>query len=506
MLSTVDDFLNRTTMYRMLVYYLCGLLAVATLESALGYLPYNPLYLLASTAFLIAVAWLTNALFSSAWKVPANTESSLITALILALIITPQSPAENIWFLLCASILAMASKYILTIGGKHVFNPAALAVALTPFILLPSASWWIGGNLATLPYILVGGFLVVRKLKRWDLVLTFILTATLASMSYASLAPVDLGAALLRTLKHTPILFFAFVMITEPLTTPPRQGLRILYGALVGLLFAPWVHLASIYSTPELALIMGNIFSFAVSPRFKSLVTLQEIKKLANETSEFIFESPHMDFRPGQYAEFTLPVDNSDARGNRRYFTIASSPNEEKLSLGIKFYPQASRFKKTFARMSPGETLLASSIAGDFILPTNLSTKIVYIAGGIGITPFRSMIKHQHDIQEVRDGVLFYSNNSESEIAYREIFDAAVHADLGFRVVYTLTGEEIPEQWRGEQGHINANMITKYAPDYKERTFYISGPRSMVNAFKKTLRTMGIPRHKIKTDFFPGFA
>lgn len=493
-------------MYRLMVYYLGTLLVVATYLGAIGALPYNPYFIIANTAFLIATCWVVNAFFAYVWEVPFNTESGLITALILALIITPSSPADHGVLLFWAAVLAMASKYILNWNGRHIFNPAALAVALTAFALNQSASWWAGGNIELLPFVLVGGFMVARKTHRTDLVASFILAAVASSLLNTAANADALWNTVVRTLEHTSVLFFAFVMITEPLTTPPRRWLRVMYGAIVGALFAPWVHLGAIFSTPELALLVGNVFSFAVSPRLKSLLVLREVRQLATDTYEYIFESAKHAFRPGQYAEFTLPADKSDTRGNRRYFTIASSPTEAGLRIGIKFYPEPSTFKTQMAALRPGDTVLAGSLAGDFTLPRSAKKKLVYIAGGIGVTPFRAMVKHQLDTQEHRDAILMYSNKTEPEIAYRDIFDTAARAQIGFRVIYTLTNPAPQAPWTGERGYIDEKMIRTYVPDFASRTFYISGPHSMVDAFKKTLHAMGVPRHRIKVDFFPGFA
>jgi ferredoxin-NADP reductase len=153
----------------------------------------------------------------------------------------------------------------------------------------------------------------------------------------------------------------------------------------------------------------------------------------------------------------------------------------------------------------PGSPVLSGSIAGDFTLPRNKDKKLVFIAGGIGVTPFRSMVKYLHDKKEMRDVVLMYSNRSEAEIAYRDVFDAAAQAGIGIKTVYTLT-DAGPQSWRGERGYIDSAMIQRQVPDYRDRTFYISGPQSMVDTFKKTLRQMGVARWNIRTDYFPGFA
>jgi len=116
------------------------------------------------------------------------------------------------------------------------------------------------------------------------------------------------------------------------------------------------------------------------------------------------------------------------------------------------------------------------------------------------------MVKYLLDRHEQRDIVLFYSNKTQAEIAYKDIFDAAQAGSIGFRAVYTLTDKSTPATWTGARGYIDAAMIAREVPDYKERSFFISGPRSMVDAFQQTLHGMGIPRRRIKTDFFPGFA
>lgn len=156
--------------------------------------------------------------------------------------------------------------------------------------------------------------------------------------------------------------------------------------------------------------------------------------------------------------------------------------------------------------MIKGDTVIASQLAGEFVLPHDTNKKMAFIAGGIGITPFRSMVQYLIDKGEKRPVTVLYSNRTASEIAYRDVFDRA-ERELGVKTVYTLTDtKNIPKDWDGHAGHINEAMVAKEIPDYKERTFYISGPRSMVVACEKVLGGMGIKKSRIKTDFFPGFA
>jgi ferredoxin-NADP reductase/Na+-translocating ferredoxin:NAD+ oxidoreductase RnfD subunit len=493
-------------MFRLLTYYLSALLGSAALLSAIGVMRYDVIDLLFSAAFLVAVAWLVNLVLARVWRVPFNIESSIITGLILSLIITPDKPGAQFFFLLWAASLAVASKYLLAIRGKHIFNPAAFGVALTAMVLGKSATWWVAGNLALLPVVLVGGILVARKIHRWDLVLTYIGTTILASAAFKLGDPSAVWNTTQATVLHTTLLFFAFVMITEPLTTPPRRWQRVIYGGVVGILSAPWAHVGDVYFTPELALLAGNIVSYGLSHKWKSLLVFKEVRTIAADTYEYVFEGATPRFTPGQYAEFTLYADKADNRGNRRYFTFASSPTETGVRLGVKFYAQPSTFKAKLARFSPISTMLAGSIAGDFVLPRNKANKLVFIAGGIGVTPFRSMIKYLIDTKEKRDIVLFYSNKTEGEIAYREIFAEAEDADIGIKVVYTITDKLVASSWQGERGYVNAEMIKRHVPDYQDRYFYVSGPHSMVDGFSKTLRQLGVRRSRMKKDFFPGFA
>lgn len=509
MLKFIDNLLNRVTMYRFILYYLLGLWVAALALAAWGKLPFEPTSLLLSTVVIIAVCWFTNLLFALVFEAPTNVESVYITAFILVFLITPPQASQYQAFLSLAAwaaVWAMASKYIIAVRHKHVFNPAAFAVALTALTINQSASWWVG-DVAMVWFVLAGGLLMVRKLRRADLVISFLVMALAAIFSSTLGRSGDLVATAKAALLHSPILFFAFVMLTEPLTTPPTRTLRLAYGVLVGLLFNPSLHFGSIYSTPELALVAGNLFAFAVSPKGRLLLTLKEKVQTAPDAADFLFQPNRpVSFRPGQYLEWTLVHDRADSRGNRRYFTIASSPTEREVRMGVKFYPRASSFKKSLWHLRPGDTIVASQLAGDFVLPRDPRQPLVLIAGGIGITPFRSMVKYLLDRNEKRPIVLLYSNKTAPEIIYQDVFHEA-QAKLGLKTVYTLTDvAHIPPDWPGHWGKIDWKLIAQEVPDYNARLFYVSGPHAMVTGFTETLKMMGVPRRQIRTDFFPGFA
>ena len=506
MIQFVDDQLNGITMYRLVLYYLIFLLVAAFFLSVFNVLTYDPFSLVLTVAFLLAVSAATNRVFSSIFKVPANVESVYITALILALIITPLQSLNDLWFLAWAAVLANASKYIVAIKGKHLFNPAAFAVALTYFTINQSASWWIGSG-AMLAWVLLGGLLVVRKLGRFDMVFSFLAVSAATIFVSSLFTGGDFLSTTRQSIVYSPLLFFAFIILTEPLSTPPTRRLRIMYGALVGFLFTPQFHFDTFYITPEVAILIGNLFSYAVGSKDKLVLKLKEKNRLAPDTYEFVFPAPRrFRFVPGQYMEWTLAHPDTDGRGNRRYFTIASSPGERNLRLGVKFNPKPSTFKKALLAMDRDTEIIASQLAGDFVLPEDPQQKVVLMAGGIGVTPFRSMIKSLLDNRQRRPITLFYTAPTVNDFVYQDVFDRA-RSELGITTIYSVTdNSDLPPSWTGRVGRVSAELIRSAVPDYRNCLFYISGPRRMVDSLAAALHKLGVAGHQIKTDYFAGLA
>lgn len=261
------DFLGRVSVYRLTLYYLAALLGSAVVLGFLGILPYKPTDLVFSTLLILAVCWSVNWIFSKIFGATSNPESVVVTALILALIIAPFAPTDiaNSGFAAFASAWAMASKYMFAVNKRHLFNPAALGVAFAAVCLGPSASWWIGGNVLLLPIVIAGGTLILYKLRCFDLILTFggVALATVALTAGWHNA----GSSVSQMLLHSMFFFFAFVMLTEPRTAPWGRKRRVIYGAIVGFFFAPEIHFGSYYFTPEIALLIGNVFTALATPR-----------------------------------------------------------------------------------------------------------------------------------------------------------------------------------------------------------------------------------------------
>ncbi len=501
MIRFVDAFLDHITMYRLTLYYLVGLVGLAVVLALFGIVPHTPVAIVTSLIVILAASWAANWLFARILRIPPNVESVYITALILVLILEPASLTDlaGVAALAFASVWAIATKFLLTVSRKHVFNPAAAGAVLSALVLDHPATWWVGGNTALLPAVLIGGLLLVRKLRRFDLVGAFVAVA-LATTLVTSASPL---MALNQTLFSSPLLFLAFVMLTEPLTSPTMPVPRLVFAAIVGVLFAPDVHFGSFYLTPEMALLAGNLFALATGPRGRMLLTLERIEQQAADTYDFIFRPQRrLAFEPGQYLEWTLPLDESDSRGNRRYFTIASAPTEDKLRVGVKFYAKPSAFKRALDAMRPGDRIFASQLAGSFTLPRNPDAKLAFIAGGIGITPFRSMLEDLIAHGEPRPVILLYGVETEADIAYRPTLDAA-RQQLGIRTVFAVRNGAVKGQY---PGLVDARLIKHAIPDFRERTFYVSGPQAMVANVRAMLLRMGVHRSRIRVDFFPGFA
>jgi ferredoxin-NADP reductase/Na+-translocating ferredoxin:NAD+ oxidoreductase RnfD subunit len=504
MMKIVDGFLNQITMYRLVLLYTVALLVGDFGLSLAGLSAHDPAHLAFSVAVITAVAWIVNRGLAYVFRVPANAESVYITALIIALIMPPVGPKEwvGIGGLALAAGVGIASKFLLAINRKHIFNPVALGVIVAAFALGQPATWWVSGSIYLLPITMIGGLLILRKLQRFEMFAVYILANLMVSA--ITTTPDMYGEALNQIFLSAPLLFCGFAMLTEPMTAPAAKLPSLAFGALVGALSAPSAHVMDFYFTPEIALVVGNVFAWVVNPKYRFRLTLERIEKTASGCYDYVFRANRpVTFKPGQYLDWTIHSPRGDDRGNRRTFTIASAPSEEHVRLGVKFYPNPSAYKQTLLNMKPGDVVYGAQLAGEFTLPES-EDKLAFIAGGIGITPFRSMIQHMMDMGEKRDVTLFYGNNKSHEIAYVDVFNRAEN-ELGLRTVYAVA-EHAHTETNFHKGFIDADLIMREMPDYAERLFYISGPRNMVLKFEQVLSELGIAKNRIKTDFFPGFA
>ncbi len=509
LIEMIDNFLNSTTMYRVVMYGLLVLALVSTIMGFIGLLPYSGIAVFVSLVVYVGASFLLNGVFSKLFKAPANMESSVITGLILFFIFAPgmnfSSMGSSAVTGVLACMIAIGSKYVLAFHKRHVFNPAAFAAVILGLIGNPEAVWWVGSKVLFIPVLLIG-FMIVKKIRRFTLVGSFFLAWIVSTSVIAWYSHISIGSVLSQAILSWPVVFFAAVMLTEPLSTPPTQMLRTVYGGVIGVLFALQFHVGPVFSTPEFALVLGNVFSYLVSHTQKLTLRLLEKKELANGLFEFVFEPDFpLRFQAGQYIELTLPHTNPDSRGIRRYFTIASSPNERVLRFGVRVGDTISSFKTALQSFPIGGTLYASHLMGDFVLPKDSVQKLVFIAGGIGITPFRSMIQYLIDLKQRRDIVLLYACASSSDFAYMDVFEHGKEL-FGLKTVQIVTdAARCEEGFNCRIGYVDEKLLSEEVPSWRERRFYLSGPVVMVNAYKKLLLSLSIPTRNIVIDYFPGF-
>ncbi|MBY0310141.1 RnfABCDGE type electron transport complex subunit D [Patescibacteria group bacterium] len=510
--APVSRFLDRTGMYRVVTIGLTLLALIALVAGIGGLLPYTAFEQLLSLGSALVTALAVNALAARLLHISVNHESAVITGLIVHFLVVPPPLASVGDYALGAGVAALAvcTKFIIVWRKQHIINPAAGGAIMMAFLfaLLPASfgtfetGWWIGTPLLFIPLALIG-CLVVTKVRKWAPVLAF-LGAGYAMMLFEEWRlSGDLMLSTQFFWLSGPSLFLAIFMLTEPFTMPPRRTQQIGYGVLVGLLSQTYLLAPVVKMTPELALVVGNLAFYYTTLRQKLALVFSSRRELALGTYEFVFKKPaRFSFLAGQYLEWMLPHAPADSRGLRRYFTIASSSTEPDVRLALKVVERGSTYKQALLSLRPGDSLIGSQLAGDFVLPESATEKLGFIAGGIGVTPFRSHLAYMADAQIVHDTILFYCNNTSAEIAYR---DECTHFAkvLPLRLVHVLAKEKhIGSEF--EEGFVTKEMIARRAPDYGDRTWYLSGPPGMVNAYSTLLKEMGVT--KIVEDFFPGLA
>ena len=493
-------FLDQTGMYRVVTLTLVGLVIFSLVFSLIGLSAYTFKEQVISLLVVLVSTLIANAILAKILGVKPNHESNIITALILFFLFTPAIDLVGQYVIALSGVIAVVSKYLIAPRGQHIFNPAAFGAAALSFTGWHEAWWWIASPEMFIP-LLIAGLAVLAKVRRFKMAAACV-TAGLAVVILE--AGAIESATIQRFFLTGPMLFLVFFMLTEPFTTPPRKHLQLGYGVLVGVLMSTSLFAPIVAMTPEFALLIGNLAFYQSTLRQKLRLKFIDKQQIADNTYELRFEKPPgMKFVAGQYLEWMLAHQRPDSRGVRRYLTVASAPEEAELRIALRVMPEGgSSYKRELMELKPGEEVIASQLAGDFVLPKDEAKKCAFVAGGIGVTPFRSHIGHMFKTGVGRDIHLYYANNLAKDIAYRDLFSRA-EQELGMKWINVLKEEKISGY---ENGYLTEEMIKCHTPDYAERTWYLSGPPGMVNAYKKLLRGLGVPRRNIVTDFFPGLA
>jgi ferredoxin-NADP reductase/nitrite reductase/ring-hydroxylating ferredoxin subunit len=217
-----------------------------------------------------------------------------------------------------------------------------------------------------------------------------------------------------------------------------------------------------------------------------------------------------LDYISGQYAFFDIGGVFNDPEGPLRHFTIASSPTENFIMISTRI--RDTPYKKRLSSLEEKRTKVkVRGPMGKFILHEDHSKPAVFLSGGIGVTPFRSMIKYVTDKQLPIKIVMFDSNRDENNILYKNEFDEYLKINKNLKIIYAITGEggQPPlGHWEGEIGRIDKPMITKYVneDDLNKSIFYICGPPAMLNAIQNILNEkLRIPKDRVKIEEFTGY-
>lgn len=226
---------------------------------------------------------------------------------------------------------------------------------------------------------------------------------------------------------------------------------------------------------------------------------------VAQGTTSFYFEKPQgFNYTAGQYINLKLlNAIETDEKGDRRFFSLASAPYQDKLMITSRMRDTA--FKRTLSKMQIGEKIDLFGPYGSLVLEQS-SDPVVFLVGGIGITPFLSMI-----LQATHDNLpnkiyLFYSNRRPEDTAFLEELDTCKDKNPNFTLIATMTDMEKSEKsWNGDTGYITKQMLEKYLEDLEQFIYYSAGPPVMVATMKKLLIDAGIDEAKIKTEDFSGY-
>jgi len=235
-------------------------------------------------------------------------------------------------------------------------------------------------------------------------------------------------------------------------------------------------------------------------------LTLKARSEVAERTMEFRFEkSPGMTFKAGQYIDLTLlSAPEEDEEGSTRSFSISSAPDDEDLAITTRLRDSA--FKRSIEKMPLGSSIQVEGPYGDFILQRSSDRPAVLLAGGIGVTPFHSMVRQDAYRGGSRPLLLFYSNRRPEDAAFLAEFRLIAKSHPNFTFVPTMSrasASRIP--WDGLIGRIEYSLIQKHLPNGVPPIFYIAGPPRMVADLRTMLTRAGIGEDDIRTEEFTGY-
>ena len=232
---------------------------------------------------------------------------------------------------------------------------------------------------------------------------------------------------------------------------------------------------------------------------------IKEKREVAKGTLMVVFDllGHEVDFDPGQYFWVTLlEPPHEDEKGPRRHITVVTSPNERGV-LGLTTRLRDTAFKRSLAELPVGTEVDVEQPKGSFVLPQETDRPYVFLAGGIGITVFRSMLRYIAEEELPHQVTLVYSNRDRDSAAFLDELLELERANPNLRLVLTMTDDP---SWEGETRRIDADFLRDHLGDELGRfTYLIAGPPGMVEAMEEMLRTAGVPGEQLRPERFSGY-
>ena len=232
---------------------------------------------------------------------------------------------------------------------------------------------------------------------------------------------------------------------------------------------------------------------------------VKEAREVAEGTLLVVFDlqGEEVDFRPGQYFWVELlESQHEDERGLRRHFSVVTSPTERGV-LGVCTRVRDTAFKKTLAELKVGDEVEVEPPKGDYVLPEDTTPHYVFVAGGIGITVFRSMLRYVADTGEPYRVTLVYSNRDRAGTPFLDELSELEQRIPGLRVVLTMTEDE---GWEGESRFVGPELLSDHLEgELTDHTYLVAGPPPMVEAVVGQLSEAGVPEEQVLPDRFSGY-
>lgn len=233
--------------------------------------------------------------------------------------------------------------------------------------------------------------------------------------------------------------------------------------------------------------------------------TLRKRESLAEGTLAFHFDKPEgFDFKAGQAVELLLPDPANPGKDFGHAFSIVAAPHEGELVIATRMRDSA--YKNVLKSLLPGAGVRLDGPFGSLTLHNKRARAAVFIAGGIGVTPFMSMLRHAAHQKLAQKIALLYSNRRPEDAAFLAELQALQESNPDFRLVGTMTEMAKSSQpWDGERRMIDADFVREAVRDLPDPVFYVAGPPSMVEAIRKTLAEAGVDEDDIRSEDFYGY-